>query len=65
MIFKVGVYLLCSWILEEGRLLYFCAEMRLLYGEAEENEGSPMPGEVTVAKRRRAFLDSLNGPEEV
>lgn len=59
LMFKIVVYFVCSWILVEGRLLYFCAEMRLLHGEAKENEGIPMQGEITVAKRRKAFLDDV------
>jgi hypothetical protein len=62
LILKVVVYLVCSWLLSSGRLLYFFQELRLLYGEEGAEEG-PMRGSVKVIDRLTAFLDDLENEE--
>jgi len=64
MMLKVVIYLVCSWLLSSGRLLYFFQEMRLLYGLADEKEGDPMYGLVAVKDRLRAFLEDLRESDD-
>lgn len=63
MFLKVVVYLICSWLVESGKLLYFFEEMRLLYGLSKETEANPMFGKATVKERSQAFLDDLSKTE--
>jgi hypothetical protein len=58
MILKVLVYLVCSWLLVSGRLLYYCEEMRLL-SDAGKQESKPMGVVLRAEDRLRAFLHDV------
>lgn len=64
MVLKVVIYLVSSWLLSSGRLLYFFQELRLRLGLAKEEEGDPMYGLTTVKDRLKAFLVDLVESED-
>jgi hypothetical protein len=59
MFLKVVLYLVCSWLLVSGKLLYYFQEMRVLHGLEQVGPDDQMARFSSVDDRFKAFLQDV------